>query len=115
MSWDASLNVTVDGNEFCVPGADWNHTHNCNRMIYAIMDDLGIDTKESWWKQIHERPAADCRFLSDVIARLEADPARFIAMNPSNEWGSYDTLLRVLREMRDYGLRFPSATWRVHG
>ncbi len=116
MSWDVSLHAVVDGSDICIPGADWNHTHNCNKMIYAVMRDLGITTEASWWKQIHDRTAGESdKFMADVIAGLEAEPARFMAMNPENGWGSYDSLLQVLKEMRSYGLKFPSAKWDVWG
>lgn len=116
MSWDASLNTRVDGKTITIPGAEWNHTHNCNHMINAAMKDLGIEKKGPWWKQIDGKTASESnKFLGDVINVLQTDPIRFVAMNPDNGWGSYDSLLSVLGDMRDTGIQFPSATWNVWG
>ena len=133
MSWDAYL---VDDRGHY--NGDWNHTHNCNGMANALLsaDELR-DGAIRWWTK-HNRPDVvdrirggemrgswwDCldgmsgpegaAFLDRIIRGLEADPARFEAMNPENGWGSYDTFLSVLRDMRKSVPEWPT-TWSVSG
>lgn len=49
------------------------------------------------------------KIIKEGIEKLEADPEHFRAMNPPNGWGSYDTLLPVLREIRDACFEHPLA------
>jgi hypothetical protein len=123
MSWDADL-TDADGNTV----GEWNHTHNCNGMIEAVLGDAIDDTRVSWWSKpgsgmgrgswwdlLDGRSGPDgADLLGRIIKRLEADPDRFAAMNPENKWGSYDSLLIVLRGMRDAVPEWPT-TWRVTG
>lgn len=128
MSWDADLNVTVDGNVVRI--GEWNHTHNCNQMANIVMREgwyklasvleekhwLIANVGTSWWKVLDGLDGQKSAELLDlVIVGLEKEPERFQAMNPENGWGSYDTLLEVLREMREQSQKFPSGQWSVSG
>ena len=123
----------------------WNYTHNCSVMIYAVLEDAGIvlppstrpctwlnretgewvDAPEghgtiSWWEHLDGMDGADgadgAAYLSQIITGLEADPERFRVMNPENGWGDYDSLVKVLREMRDAAVEIGRpAFWRVSG
>lgn len=103
MSWDAYIG-----------GQSWNYTHNTNGMIAAAyMAAAGEDTPQAggslgpmigpaWWQRLEGMTGAEgAQYLGQIIAGLTSDPALFRAMNPANEWGSYDGLLRVLRDMRN--------------
>lgn len=126
MSWDASL--TDDRGHL---EGDWNFTHNCNGMIEAVLGDVAENTAEpfwsalsggksgmgrrSWWALLNGSSGPEGAALLDRIIRgLEADPGRFRAMNPANGWGDYDSLLRVLREMRAAVPEWPT-TWEASG
>lgn len=122
MSWDAAL---IDDRGHCE--GDWNYTHNCNRMIAAALEastgdqtsqsggPLGPAIGPSWWHRLKGASGADGRaYLNDIIRGLESDPQRFRAMNPPNGWGDYDSLLGVLREMRDRVPDWP-CTWDASG
>jgi len=98
MSLDISLTIDVDTGglkPFTIELFEANYTHNCNTMaaeagIYKHVwrpDELGITTAGELIEP-----------LRDGIAAMEADPQRFIALNPDNGWGSYDTFLPWLRE-----------------
>lgn len=128
MSWDANLEATVDGNKIQLPGCDWNYTHNCNQMIVAVLADAGKncgatwwtrfreESGDAWWDHLHGKNGKDgAEFLRGVISGLERDPERFIEMNPENKWGSYESLVSVLREMLTKSERYPSATWSISG
>jgi len=105
VSWDASFD-----------GESWNYTHNTNRMIgTAFASMTGLDTPPvdhpllgpvigpAWWKRLDGMTGAQgAEYLGLIITGLEADPARFRAMNPANGWGTYDGLLLVLREMYEH-------------
>lgn len=102
MSWDIWLKTELDGHEVSVWGGR-NYTHNCNRMIR----DAGLPewpySVEGWRAgELYER-------LDEVIANLVANPKKYQAMDPPNGWGSYDTLIPAIREVRDQCQKYPSA------
>ena len=105
MSWDIwAKTKDVDGNEHEV--AEWNHTHNCNRMIReAGLTEWSAD----WIKMADSRQIASR--LGDVLAAFAADPARFRAMEPDNKWGTLESVTEVLSEIGAVAEKHPSATW----
>lgn len=125
MSWNAYLIDDRGHTE-----GDWNYTHNCNGMIEATLSDdevtatgqpfwaaLGNTTmgRGAWWDLLNGRTGAEgAQLLDRIITGLEADPDRFRAMDPPNGWGSYDTLLDVLRDMRARVPEWPTK-WEVNG
>lgn len=113
MSWDASLHL-ASRPDICI--GDWNYTHNTNSMILAAYELVtGNVIGTAWWHRLNEASGEDGReYLSQIIKGLEAQPERFRLANPPNGWGDYDSLLKVLREMRD---RVPAepAVWQVSG
>jgi hypothetical protein len=122
VSWDAYLTDDRGHTE-----GDWNYTHNCNRMIGDAMATAGYpEVKQcagplgpaigpAWWDRLDGLSGPEGAALLDHIIRaLEAEPARFIAMNPDNGWGDYDSLVKVLCDMRDAVPEWPT-TWSVSG
>ena len=105
MGWDLMAVVNVDGDERTLES--WNYTHNCNPMIRGAgfsewpYEVDGMDGKEL------------SRKLDAALRSLRAEPERFRAMNPSNGWGSYDSLVPVLEEVADFAATHPSVTWRM--
>lgn len=103
MSWDAGFD-----------GQGWNYTHNTNKMIAAAYEAAtGIKTEPSdfpilgpiigptWWKRLDGMTGREgSEYLGQIIHGLETFPEQYRAMNPSNGWGDYDSLLQVLREMK---------------
>jgi hypothetical protein len=121
MSWDATL---IDDRGH-VEG-DWNYTHNCNGMANAVLyddyeqqsvfDEVFRSSHPSWWKVLDGMNGQESvAFLQRIIDGLEAQPARFRAMNPDNGWGNYDQFLALLKKMRDsVPTDWPTA-WSVSG
>lgn len=123
MSWDISLIDDRGHTE-----GDWSYTHNCNSMIEHVLGDALAGTPEpfwsssesglgrrSWWTLLNGKSGRDGQnLLAAIIIRLEAEPERFRAMNPPNGWGDYDSLLEVLRAMRDAVPDYPSQ-WKAWG
>lgn len=122
MSWDADL---LDEHGNCV--GDWNYTHNTNDMIAAAYTaETGEDVPEcggplgkvigsAWWRRLDGATGSEGRaYLAEVIRGLEVEPNRFREMNPPNGWGDYDSLLDVLREMRNRVPDYPTH-WEVSG
>jgi hypothetical protein len=102
MSWDVHLTAKVDGHPIVLPGTEFNYTHNCNQMIR----EAGL---EAWPYRVDGWKAKYlARRLREVVATLEYEPERFIAMNPDNGWGSYASLVPVLKELLGACERFPS-------
>jgi hypothetical protein len=107
MSWDVWLTTEVDGHEITVDGPGFNYTHNCNQMIR----DAGLT---EWPYDVDGWKAGELgQRLDDAIKVLESDPKRFRAMDPANGWGSYDSLLPVIREVRDHCRTYPSTKVRM--
>lgn len=109
--------------------ADFNFTHNTNGMIAAAYEAVTGETTEqcdgplgkaigaAWWDRLDglSTDAGDA-YLGQIIAGLVTDPVRFRAMNPENGWGSYDSLLKVLIDMRETAANYNATVkWRVHG
>lgn len=133
MSWSAWLTDDRGHAE-----GDWNFTHNCNGMVRAVLADAGVVLPDSthacsrpidgewrhfpngygtisWWEHLDGMTGPKgAEFLHLIILRLEADPERFRAMNPPNNWGDYDSLVKVLTDMRDRVPEWPT-TWSTHG
>lgn len=75
---------------------DANYTHNCARMA----EEAGI-YKYVWKPEECEdvKTAGDLvEPLRRGINEMESNPSRFIAHNPENGWGSYDSFLPWLRK-----------------
>lgn len=113
MSLDVYLEVEVDtgGPEkrtFRIYEA--NYTHNCGNMaeeagIYSHVwrpEEIGIKTAG----QLIEP-------LRNGIWLMEDEPKRFIALNPKNGWGSYETFVPWLRKYLEACIENPKATVRA--
>jgi len=73
------------------PPLDWNYTSNCSQMWCAAGADL---------RKFHGKIASECEpILRSAIDNMIETPARYIAMNPPNGWGDYDSLLDALSEL----------------
>lgn len=116
MSWNAYFRRPTCEHCGVQPEAsDWNYTFNVTPMVTAALDEVDSPTP-SYWKQLNGMTGAEgAVFLSTIVERLEADPPRFRKMNPANNWGDYDGLLAVLREMRDESKAYPNARWTTTG
>lgn len=110
MSWDAWL-TDAAGNVV----HEANYTHNTNRMIHQALLDAGTSAAEAlWcWGLDGRQGPAGAAYLHGILRQLEADPARYEAMNPANGWGDYATLVAVLTEMRDSVPEWPTV-WSVY-
>ena len=125
MSWDADLVVRCVTCGHPEDKGSWNYTHNCNGMIASVVEEMGHTLEKhwlighmgkSWCAALDGLSGKDgAAFLHEVVVRLEAEPDRFCAMNPENGWGSYDTLLPVLRAMLAASRENPGAVWKVVG
>ena len=141
MSWDATLYAVTEvthcpecGHELAEPReerseVEWfNFTHNTNAMIAAAFEavsgegteqcggSLGKVIGPAWWRKLDGASGAGgAEYLGRIIAGLEADPARFRAMNPPNGWGSYDDLLEVLCKMREAVPEDEATVWHASG
>lgn len=108
MSWDADLLLGQEDDAGSLGG--WNYTANTNGMIHAALDYPDVH----WCDRLHGMNGAEgAAFLTAIVAALESDPTRFRKMNPPNGWGDFDSLVRVLSEMRDAALTERPAIWQV--
>jgi hypothetical protein len=134
VSWDADLTDDRGHVE-----REWNYTHNCNGMANAVLTPEELhEGGVRWWakrnrQDVIDRAEADGRplgswwdcldgmegpegaaFLDRIIRALEGEPERFVAMNPENGWGDYDSFLKRLTEMRDAVPEWPTK-WTTSG
>jgi hypothetical protein len=127
VSWDATL---IDDRGHVE--IDVNYTHNCNRMIgAALLASEGVHTATAstlsddhpvakiigpaWFERLDGMSGkAGQEYLDKIIKTLKADPDGYRAMNPDNGWGDYDSLVKVLTEMRDAVPDWPTA-WSTSG
>ncbi len=125
MSWNAYLIAeTLDGHGFAV--ADFNYTHNCNRMAAHVLRTHGQDVAHAWfdgdregtqwWMALDGMTGKESLvFFDTIIGGLVEAPALFREMNPENGWGDYDSFLARLAQMQNVAAEHPSATWRTNG
>lgn len=105
MSYDIWLEVNTGGPEPAQVGEDWNYTRNCGPMWRAA----GVDLAE-----FDGKLADECLpVLRRAIDELRANEAKYVAMNPPNGWGSYDTLVPALERLAETFTRHPLAHVRV--
>ena len=102
MGWDLSLKTkpcTHCGR--ADDGGSWSYTYNTSPMLRAaglVVQDL-----------VGQTGAVCAERIAAALTVLRADPARFQAMNPSNGWGSYDGVCKVLDEVRAACAAHPDA------
>lgn len=110
MSLDVCLSVVCDtsGPEPKVFNVyEANYTHNCNVMA-AEAGIYGYVWRPEECKDV--KTAGDLiEPLRAAIKEMEDDPDRFIALNPKNGWGSYETFLPWLRRYLEACIENPSA------
>lgn len=106
MSYDIWLTADLGGPEpIRIDGEMWNYTSNCSRM----WREAGADLAEFDGKQ-----AGECaEVLRAGLVALLGEPDKYRAMDPSNGWGSYDSMLKALLALLASFERAPKATVRV--
>ena len=104
MSYDVDLYADTGGPER-VSVFERNHTSNT-----AVMwREAGCDLAE-----YNGRPAAELVApLELAVADIEFRPGHYAQWNPPNGWGSVETTLEFLRDIRDGCLAHPQTTVRV--
>ena len=120
MSWNAYLD-TPDG----IHVGDWNYTHNTNGMIAAALKAAGHgDTEQcggplgpaigpAWWKRLSGMSGRDSvAFLDAIITELTDHPDVYA---PMNGWGTRESLIGVLTEMRDAVPPVTETVWTTSG
>lgn len=109
MSWDVDL-IDTNTNQVI---KDWNYTHNTNGMIRVVLEEANWNF--NWWRDMMNLDGAQgAATLDKIIRGLEADPMRFDQMNPANGWGSRESLVAVLTDMRNSVPERP-CHWEVWG
>ncbi|BBY54156.1 hypothetical protein H7J07_05970 [Mycobacterium koreense] len=123
MSWDAELVDVATGETL----AEFNYTHNTNVMANLVLypdtdvsrgvgEEVFFPQNPPWWQHLDGCGGpSGAQLLDRLIAALKADPAWFRQLNPPNGWGSYDSFLGKLEEMR---LAIPASgavRWTVTG
>lgn len=120
MSWDLYV-----GDQWC-----GNYTHNTNPIIRAasiaprVAEYPGVAAEVLFrapalgtcWGDFDGRPAREAGlFAEDIEAEIQRDRERYEAMNPKNGWGSVETLLCFLRDVRRHCEDNPDADFRASG
>ena len=83
----------------------WNYTSNCACMWRKAGADLA---------KFEGLKAESCIIpLNIAIDEIEANRAEYEKLNPANGWGSVESLLPALRELRDAMRQYPKATVSV--
>lgn len=95
MSYDIWLEADLGGEERTrLVTLDWNYTSNVAPMWRRAMPETdGLTGME----EMNAGEAA--AVLREGIARMEADPEPYRALNPENGWGDFDSQLTALREL----------------
>lgn len=86
--------------------ASFNYTYNASSMWYAATPGAQKMVYIDGMTGAESAPV-----LKAAIKTLEADPDRFIAMQPPNGWGSYATFVPWLKSVLTAAEQNPTAVW----
>lgn len=107
MSYDIWLTIDTGGDEPAQVGGSYNMTSNVAPMWRLAGADLA---------EFEDKLAGDVLpVLQAAITDMDAHPEKYRPLNPPNGWGSYESCLKFLIELRDEFRRHPKATvavWR---
>lgn len=107
MSWDVSVCIDTGGEYLATVAEAGNHTSNVAPMYFEAM---GVALRD-----LDEKPALEIiPLLRKGIAEMEDDPGKYRKMNPSNNWGSYESALNFLRKILVMCVAHPKAQLSVH-
>lgn len=128
MSFDIYLEQNVCGHCGRGDGAVWetNLTHNVNEIVDACLVTGGAICAKSGdsgyaersWGRLHGWTAGEVvPILTKAVAWANdpANEAKFRSMEPTNKWGTLESVRRVLAEMLDACREYQSATIRTSG
>lgn len=112
MSYDIDLVESMCHECHC---GDVVYHSNMTSNVSGMWDDAGIELRLYCYDREHAGDEARvvAPLLTEAIHKMEADPERYRAMEPSNGWGSYEGTLSFLRKLRDACLMYPNA--RIRG
>lgn len=103
MSYDLYLRIDTGGEDPACVLAVGNYTSNVSGMW---AESLGYPLAD-----LDGRLAADAiPDLEAAVARMEADPDTYRAMEPANGWGDYRGALGYLRDLLDGCAEHPKTT-----
>lgn len=108
-----SLDLTLEQNycEHCKRGepvVELNSTYNHTPMWKAIYPDA------KYLVEIEGLTGMQARARSNyAIQVMIEERERMLKFEPSNGWGSYDTFLKFLRDIRNACEEYPDAVWRA--
>ncbi len=85
-----------------------NVTYNLSDMYYKAID------KEKGYYKLHEMECKDALpIIKNAIKDLEAKPDEYKKLNPKNGWGTYEGLLRGLKDLEFIAAENPDAIIEV--
>lgn len=90
-----------EGDEF----GSWNYTYNVGPMWRLVFPGEGLVEIDGM------TGAESLAKLDKAISAMEMDPATFAALNPENGWGSFETFLPWLKQLRSAAAENPTAVW----
>lgn len=108
-----SLNLTLSAPQ-CPTCGGWN-VPKCFNITYNLSPMWRVIYPEhSQMLPLESMPKENCvPVLETAISHMEKDPAVFIALNPANGWGSYESFLYTLKEMLEETSNNPDWTWEA--
>ena len=100
MSLDVDLMVTKPCSVYSK-----NITHNLGRMAEQVKLGNGTTLYDVMWRPDEQPDMKYARDISELLDEalgiLMSDPAKFMAYNPENGWGSYDGLVNFVYRYRN--------------
>ncbi len=109
MSYDIDLEIDTGGPEDTWPIAVeiGNYTSNVSPMWRTALGGKSL-------REFHHASCSEAAGpLAEAVARMEADPAAYEEMNPSNGWGDYEGALAYLRALAEACAAHPKCRIRV--
>jgi hypothetical protein len=106
MSYDFWIEVNTGGVRPAII-EQTNYTWNVSEMFYQLFGEMGIKFLDG----------VDCRraqiYIQHALRKMRKNPEIYKSMNPTNGWGSYGGVLKLLQEFVEWCKYNPNATFRV--
>lgn len=93
-------------NDFCIAGVEFNHTSNTNNIVRDILP--------GGWDSIRGASGRMALLrLRHLRLQLEDRRETWLSMQPSNGWGSWETLYSLVNQMIVACIEHPEEEWEI--
>jgi hypothetical protein len=111
MSYDVSVSIDT-GNGESLEEEIGNYTYNCSAMLTKAL--VAVGKEQISLSDMHGWDVSKVAFyLKDALQYMRENRKEFIAMNPDNGWGDFESWLEFLSKIYETCLKHPKCDLRI--